>query len=102
MNPSEELKQLADEYAVTMSQVADQEEPIDVYSVVIKRDELHKAIDAVLLRKTKEKHASINVMQTEIQRLKMICQSTHRRLLRGDSDKELLAMLQEAWQFQKE
>jgi len=33
----------------------------------------------------------------ESYRLEMICQSAHDRLLRGDSDKELLAILEEAW-----
>ena len=42
--------------------------------------------------------AAIDAMQAEIDRLKRICETTHDRLLRGDSDKELLAMLQEGWQ----
>lgn len=33
----------------------------------------------------------------ESYRLEMICQSAHDRLLRGDTDKELLAILEEAW-----
>lgn len=33
----------------------------------------------------------------ESYRLEMVCQSAHDRLLRGDSDKELLAILEEAW-----
>ena len=33
----------------------------------------------------------------ESHRLEMICQSAHDRLLRGDTDKELLAILEEAW-----
>ena len=33
----------------------------------------------------------------ESYRLEMICQSAHDRLLRGDSDKELLAILEAAW-----
>ena len=33
----------------------------------------------------------------ESYRLEMICQNAHDRLLRGDTDKELLAILEEAW-----
>ena len=33
----------------------------------------------------------------ESYRIEMVCQSAHDRLLRGDSDKELLAILEEAW-----
>ena len=33
----------------------------------------------------------------ESYRLEMICQSAHDRLLRGDTDKELLVILEEAW-----
>ena len=33
----------------------------------------------------------------ESYRLEMICQSAHDRLLRGDTEKELLAILEDAW-----
>ena len=33
----------------------------------------------------------------ESYRLEMICQNAHDRLLRGDTDKELLVILEEAW-----
>jgi len=34
---------------------------------------------------------------TESYRLEMICQNAHDRLLRGDTEKELLAILEDAW-----
>ena len=33
----------------------------------------------------------------ESHRLEMICQDAHDRLLRGDSDKDVMAILEEAW-----
>lgn len=36
--------------------------------------------------------------EAEIYRLKIICQSAHDRLLRGDDDRELLALLAQAWE----
>lgn len=36
-------------------------------------------------------------LRREVKRLCELCTSVHDRLLRGDSDSELLAMLEEAW-----
>ncbi|MFC7302577.1 hypothetical protein [Cognatiluteimonas weifangensis] len=37
----------------------------------------------------------------EIERLEMICVSAHDRLLRGDEDAELLAILEKAWKAKR-
>ena len=44
--------------------------------------------------------AQIGTMQREITRLRNIAQSAHDRLLRGDSDAELCALLATAWSEQ--
>jgi hypothetical protein len=39
----------------------------------------------------------LHPFEAECERLKAICVAVHDRLLRGDDDRELLAMLEEAW-----
>ena len=41
--------------------------------------------------------ATIDEAAREIERLLAICQNAHDRLLRGDDDSELLAILEQAW-----
>lgn len=41
--------------------------------------------------------ATIDDGAREIERLLAICQNAHDRLLRGDDDSELLAILEQAW-----
>ena len=41
--------------------------------------------------------ATIDEAAREIERLTCICENTHNRLLRGDDDSELLAILEQAW-----
>jgi len=41
--------------------------------------------------------ATIDEAAREIERLMAICQNAHDRLLRGDDDSELLAILEQAW-----
>lgn len=39
----------------------------------------------------------LHPFEAECERLKAICVAVHDRLLRGDDDRELMAMLEEAW-----
>ena len=41
--------------------------------------------------------AERNALRADVSRLLGICQSAHDRLLRGDSDDELLALLEQSW-----
>lgn len=43
-------------------------------------------------------HAEPQDSEAEIKRLQAICVSAHDRLLRGDDDNELLALLATAWE----
>lgn len=47
--------------------------------------------------KLKQNSNDVDNMAKEIKRLQEICQNTHDRLLRGDSDVELMEMLEKAW-----
>ncbi len=42
--------------------------------------------------------AAARILAAEVRRLRGICEHAHDRLLRGDSDREILEMLQRGWQ----
>lgn len=57
------------------------------------------ALDGLMMAEIKRLRDQVQAQDAEIQRLQRICVAMHDRLLRGDNDRDLLALVADAWKL---